>query len=113
MREQLKSKGSELLIDLADHVALTLIQSCQLDQDAARQAAQAVAVHMADHWGGQSIYFPMGLARRISERDSRIRQEFTGSNHGDLARKYGVSLQWIYKIVKSGNKTAVASGACT
>lgn len=109
MREQLKSKGPELLTDLADHVALTLIQSCRLDQEAARQAAQAVAVHMADHWGGQSIYFPMGLARRISERDSLIRQEFTGNNHGDLARKYGVSLQWIYKIVKAPDKIGIAS----
>ncbi|NYA46833.1 hypothetical protein HZI68_00300 [Haemophilus haemolyticus] len=33
-------------------------------------------------------------------RNNLIRKKFNGANHTELAMKYGVSLQWIYKIVK-------------
>ncbi|WP_269447553.1 Mor transcription activator family protein [Burkholderia sp. MSMB1589WGS] len=41
------------------------------------------------------IYFQMGASYRLSQRDRQIFDEFRGDKHGDLARKYGVSLQWV------------------
>ena len=35
-------------------------------------------------------------------------RDFTGANHSELARKYGVSLQWIYKIVKTVRQEELA-----
>ncbi len=96
-----KSKGPELLVDLADHVSFTLVELLAMDQDKARQVGVEIADRMATHWGGQNVYFPMGLSYRLSRRDREIYDEFNGTNHSDLARKYGVSLQWIYKIVKA------------
>jgi Mor family transcriptional regulator len=64
---------------------------------------------MAGHWGGQNIYFPMGLSYKLSQRDQAIYNEFNGINHSELARKHHVSLQWIYKIVKTVQKEETLS----
>jgi Mor family transcriptional regulator len=52
---------------------------------------------------GSSLYvpkqFPPGSACR-SERDAAIMKEFTGRNHRELARKYGISEVMIYRIVR-------------
>lgn len=98
---EFKSKGPELLVDLAEQCAQVLREKAGLDRDKADQVAREVADHMAGHWGGQNIYFPMGLSYRLSQRDRQIYDEFDGANHSDLARKWGVSLQWVYKIVKT------------
>ncbi|WP_283228558.1 Mor transcription activator family protein, partial [Haemophilus influenzae] len=37
-----------------------------------------------------------------------IFNEFNGSNHRELARKYNVSMQWIYQIVKKVTKEEIA-----
>ncbi|HHF0441361.1 TPA: Mor transcription activator family protein [Haemophilus influenzae] len=34
--------------------------------------------------------------------------EFTSNNHVSLAKKYALSLQWIYKIVKRVQKEEIA-----
>ena len=103
-----KSKGPELLVDLADHVSFTLVELLAMDQDKARQVGVEIADRMAAHWGGQNIYFPMGLSYKLSQRDRQIYDDFTGANHSELARKYGVSLQWIYKIVKTVRQEEMA-----
>lgn len=96
-----KSKGPELLVDLAEQCALALKESAGLADEKATQVGREIADRMAAHWGGQNIYFPMGLSYKLSQRDRQIFDDFTGANHSELARKYGVSLQWIYKIVKT------------
>jgi len=108
LKDDFKSKGPELLIDLAQHVSVTLIELLTLDQDKAEQLGREIADRMAAHWGGQNIYFPMGLCLKLSQRDQQIFDEFNGTNHSDLARKYGVSLQWIYKIVKTVRQEELA-----
>lgn len=102
-----RSKGPELLIDLTEHVAAALKELVSMEEAAARHVAQEVADRMAAHWGGQNVYFPMGLAGKLSRRDRLIYEEFNGTNQSDLARKWGVSLQWIYKIVKAVRKDEI------
>ncbi|MBB5017406.1 Mor family transcriptional regulator [Chitinivorax tropicus] len=109
MKETFRSKGPELLTDLAQHVAASLVELAKLDKDRSEQVGRVIADRMANHWGGQNIYFPMGLTQRTSDRDDQIYREFTGSNHAELARKYGVSLQWIYKIVKNKREQELAA----
>lgn len=103
-----RSKGPELLVDLTEHVAAALKELVSMDEGAARHVALEVADRMAAHWGGQNVYFPMGLAGKLSRRDRQIYEEFNGTNQSDLARKWGVSLQWIYKIVKAVRKDEIA-----
>nr|WP_258172724.1 Mor transcription activator family protein [Haemophilus influenzae] len=42
------------------------------------------------------------------KREKQIFNEFTGNNHVSLAKKYALSLQWIYKIVKRVQKEEIA-----
>lgn len=107
-RGDFKSKGPELLIDLAEQCALALKEAAGLENDKADQVGREIADRMAAHWGGQNIYFPMGLSYKLSQRDRRIFDDFDGANHSELARKYGVSLQWIYKIVKAVRQEEIA-----
>jgi Mor family transcriptional regulator len=105
---EFRSKGPELLIDLTEHIAVALNELVSMDDGTARHVAKEVADRMSAHWGGQNIYFPMGLSVKLSRRDRQIYDEFNGTNHSDLARKYSVSLQWIYKIVKAVRKDEIA-----
>lgn len=108
LKSDFKSKGPELLVDLAEQCSVALRETVGLDRDKAEQVGREIADRMASHWGGQNIYFPMGLSYKLSQRDRQIYDEFTGANHSELARKYGVSLQWIYKIVKMVHQEELA-----
>ncbi len=101
---ELRSKGPELLIDLTEHIAVALNELVAMDDSKARHVAKEVTDRMAAHWGGQNLYFPKGMSVKLCRRDRQIYDDFNGSNQSDLARKYGVSLVWIYKIVKAVRK---------
>ena len=55
---------------------------------------------LADEFQGTSVYFPKldGLLKSL--RDHRIRDEYTGNNVKDLARKYGLTEVWIRSILQ-------------
>lgn len=55
---------------------------------------------------------PHSAAIKLSARDLAILSDFTGQNHRELASKYGVSLQKIYKIVKSTQQEAALQTKC-
>ena len=107
-KSDFKSKGPELLVDLAEQCAVVLRESAGLDKDKAEQVGREIAERMASHWGGQNIYFPMGLSYKLSQRDRQIFADFNGANHSELARKYSASLQWIYKVVKTVRQEEMA-----
>lgn len=44
----------------------------------------------------------------LTGRTAAPPHHLNGTNHSDLARKYGVSLQWIYKIVKTVRQEEMA-----
>lgn len=101
-------KGPELLSDLIDTIVATLTARAAIDRQQATILAHSIAESMALQWGGQSIYFPKWMVRRLSERDQMIYDEFTGDNHAELARKYNMSVQWVYQIIKAAAKVESA-----
>jgi Mor family transcriptional regulator len=104
-----RSQGPELLDDMAKKIAQILVELLDLDKDISEQVGIESANRMSTEWGGQMIYFPMGVARKISARDAQIYIDFTGSNHADLAKKYGISIVWLYKIIKTMRKADLDS----
>lgn len=108
-KAELRSKGPELLLDLASHVAAQVKSLCGVSPEKADSVGLAVADLMSCHWGGQLLYFPKGMARKLSTRDMEIYTRFNGSNHADLAREYDVSLQHIYRIIKIVHAGEVAA----
>jgi len=88
----------ELLSDLASHVTKVLLDH-GIEEDVADQAGIASADFLAEHWGGQLINIPMDHKFRVAARDLKIWSEFRGNNHAELARRYGMTLRGIYKVI--------------
>ena len=99
--------GTELLADLAERIATHLIDQ-HVPEVGARQIGDEIAIEMAAYWGGQLIYFPKGKFVLLSKRDRLIYFEFTGRNQKDLARKFDVSEQHIYRIIKAMRRSDLA-----
>lgn len=92
--------GAELLVDVAGKVTALAIEH-GLDKELGQLLGAAVAGKLADDWGGQVIYIPMDLHAKNKERNAAIFREFTGDNVADLAAKYDLCVQAIYRIVKA------------
>ena len=105
-------KAPEILADLAKHIETQLLAKVkptpEFNAELAKQIGIEVAGHIAQMWGGEVIYIPRNLILLLSERDRKIFNEFNGTNHRELARKYNVSMQWIYQIVKRVTKEEIA-----
>ena len=50
--------------------------------------------------GGRYFYMPASGSWERSVRDTQLFQDFTGTNIEDLVRKYGISLQSVYSIIR-------------
>lgn len=69
----------------------TMINDCQVPMK--------YVIMLARHYGGGMVYFPKLDKPLIRIRDEKIREEFNGHNHRDLARKYGITESWVREIV--------------
>jgi Mor family transcriptional regulator len=96
--------ANELLADLARIATDMVKQFGELPDDKARLVGIEVAMQVAEEWGGHNIYIPQGAKLHIASRDLEVWELFTGNNHKDLARHFGMSEQWVYKIVKRVKK---------
>ncbi|MBP4133541.1 Mor transcription activator family protein [Gallibacterium anatis] len=102
-----EDKAPEILLDLAEHTRELLVQKYQFEDSQAKQIGIELAQCIAESWGGEVIYIPKALLITLSERDLAIWRDFNGSNHRELSRKYGVSMQWVYQIVKRMQKEEI------
>jgi Mor family transcriptional regulator len=89
-----------LLQEIAAKVAARL-ESHGIPASTAQGIGDDVATHLADDWGGQSLYFPMDMGARLSTRNTEIYSAFTGDNISELAQRFGLSVQCIYRIIRS------------
>jgi len=97
--------GRKLLEDIEDTIRAEMVRVMSdkgvlrgLDHGViAGDVARAVANYIAFSWGGVQFYLPMDFLRR----QAMIYDEFDGSNHADLARKYGCSVQTVYKYLRA------------
>lgn len=63
-------------------------------------------LRISERFGGMGIYIPK-IERLVRlHRDRKIRHEFTGSNHREIANKYNITETWVREILKKGNVTA-------
>lgn len=90
----------ELVADLEDQAVACLMSVLPMQRQQAVEVSKKLSHHLTSNWGGQLIYFPKNLLGRVSERDMQIYKEFDGKNHAGLARKYGLTVQHVYRIVK-------------
>ncbi|ACL32489.1 Mor transcription activator family protein [Glaesserella parasuis] len=105
--EDFHTKAPDLLADLAKHTVVAA-KEFGICEELAENIGMIVAMKIGQSWGGLNVYMPKALELFACEREKQIYNEFTGNNHSFLAKKYGLSLQWIYKIVKRVQKEEVA-----
>lgn len=91
----------ELVADLEAQTATFLLSELNLDNQQAQIISKKLSRHITSNWGGQLIYIPKNQGGKLDERDQQIYAEFNGKNHFDLAKKYDLAVQQIYKIVKT------------
>ncbi|NPU84393.1 MAG: hypothetical protein HPY65_07875 [Syntrophaceae bacterium] len=89
-------------VDWLTEIAKEISLDCLPDsyQDVARIIGMEPTLRLARHIGGMRIYYPKLDSLFRDKRDERIRAEFTGNNHRDLARKYDLTEAWIRAIVQ-------------
>jgi len=93
--------GAELLEDLAAHLAALAAKTLGIPEKEARLFAEAAAVHLADHWGGQTVYIPKNQVAKLCKRNNEIFNAFTGDNISELVTKFDLSRQAIYMVLAS------------
>lgn len=104
--EDFHTKAPDLLADLAKHTVVAA-KEFGLCEELAENLGMIVAMKISQSWGGLNVYMPKALELFACEREKQIYNEFNGVNHAYLAKKYNLSLQWIYKIVKKVQKEEV------
>lgn len=71
-----------------------------------KQIAEAIGTDnfykLAEVVGGTTIYIPKPDSLTRPVRDARIKEEFNGYNHLELARKYGVTERWVRQLCGPG-----------
>lgn len=96
--DRFERKRAELYEDIVGHTAKVLTD-LGVDEKGAELAANQLADYLADQWGGQNFCFPKDHLRKLSKRELELYERYTGSNHGDLAREFGLTERGVYKIL--------------
>lgn len=58
---------------------------------------------LAELLGGATVYIPKPESVTRPVRDARIKAEFNGYNHPELAKKYSVTERWVRKLCGDGH----------
>lgn len=106
-----RPEGSHTRKKLCDilHLAGQVLMAHGLDGDAAAAALDNLGTRLRATWGHVgAIYISMDLRAALAARDERLYNEFNGSNVLELARKYQVSQQHVYRIVKRQSRLLIA-----
>lgn len=105
-----EDKRHALYLDLTTVMTAQLVEY-GMQQAGAEAVANALADHIADYWGGQTITFPKEYQRHLSQRDVEIYQRYTQEAHDDLARELGITERGLYKLVARVRKRLRAQAA--
>ncbi|MCB1950154.1 Mor transcription activator family protein [Nitrosomonas sp.] len=95
-----KHEMPELLTVIVRDTADTLKECISIDADTAEHVGHEVALRVAQRLAKQLVYIPSAENFLKHGRDEEIWRDFSGGNHNELARKYGISVQWVYRIIK-------------
>lgn len=95
-----RDEAPEFLVEMADAAADVLARDFGVEAGRADYMGYCVMRAIAEKVGGAQVYIPKVDSIARCARDEAIWRDFTGCNHRELARKYGVTKIHIYRIVK-------------
>ena len=91
------------LLQVIRNEALAAAGRAGLPERPAHDVAESICESVSLRLGGMDVYVPV-CARDRAARDRRIREEFNGSNHGELSRRYGLSVGSVYRILRGAGR---------
>jgi len=102
-------RGTDLLSETIEPMAKLIQGSLGVSAEMAEATSVEITTLFAHLWGGQVVYVPKGVCIQASRLHQKIYDDFTGRNHHEVATKYGVSVQQIYRVVKRMRLAMIAS----
>lgn len=91
---------SEIFEDLRAHIE-DLAKEAGMDEETAEALAWKVRERLRSAWGGNLLYVPNGVQRdRSAQLWKDVYEKFRGSNHVALAQEFGISITYVYRIVR-------------
>ncbi|MBQ1782921.1 MAG: hypothetical protein II007_04645 [Gammaproteobacteria bacterium] len=95
-----RARTAEFLLHLHAHLTEGMVRN-GLKLESAETIADHVIDAVREAFGGEPLYIPKGIGIDAVLKHHEIYADFTGRNHHVLVRKYGVSLQWVYHVVRT------------
>jgi len=95
-----KHKTASFLTDVILHVSMVLKGNLVIEPVAAEEIGRKLADHLRQVYGGANLYIPKGTSLDAELRNNAIYQDFRGNNHAELARKYNVTEQHVYAVIR-------------
>ncbi|MAD76898.1 MAG: transcriptional regulator [Rheinheimera sp.] len=95
-----KEQTAETLLLLLDSIERMLLDN-KVDEEQSMKLATLIVDDFRYQCGGTSIYIPKGVGLDAILKHSKIYQDFRGNNHAELAKKYNLSEQRIYQIIRA------------
>lgn len=95
MTGKYSQQGNQCMDDIRSYGAMAMMDALGIDAAIAEQVANEIAYRLSEHWGGSMIYITKNTLWQARQRDHEIIQAFTGHNQHELAKQFGLSLQYI------------------
>lgn len=94
-----EERRAELLISIISNVSQSLIKA-GLPEDKAYDIAVQLSDDLRQDFGGELFYMPKGQDYDTIIKHHQIFKEFNGANHQELSKKYNLSVQHLYRVLK-------------
>lgn len=104
MTGRYSQQGNQCMDDIRSYGAMAMMDALGIDAAIAEQVANEIAYRLSEHWGGSMIYITKNTLWQARQRDQEIIQAFTGHNHHELSKQFGLSLQYIYTVLARARK---------
>ena len=95
---------SESEVDAVEEAIIRISKECLISSKINEEQSSKIANDIWDkfhlEFDGLILYVKRGRRKKTQKRIDKILRDFNGLNHGDLARKYNLSVGHIYKIIQ-------------
>ncbi|MEW5885537.1 MAG: Mor transcription activator family protein [Pseudomonadota bacterium] len=96
LRPEELPEGAQIILDA---LTRSLRDVLGLEGEAAEQAAYEALRLVLEDCGGEYLYIPKDIRLAAHSRDVQIWRDFNGRNQRELARAYGITPQYVYRII--------------
>jgi len=102
---QMDNGAPETWLRVGEMIYLALRASNSLEavsSEALGRCATEAVYQLVAELGGEPLYVPKGVLSGCHKRDKSIRDEFTGNNIAELAKKHGITPVRIRQVLAKG-----------